>query len=119
VIVWNARDTESTPIMAAYEALVRRYSSEYQKVDHRLITPETLAQFFGPQGCRKKSFENFQEFDYAALEGRLLSSSYTPEAGNPNHAPMLAELRQIFEEHQVNGRVRFEYTTTIYYGHLT
>ena len=119
VIVWNARETESTPIMAAYEALVRSYSGEYQKVDHRLITPETLAQFFGPQGCRKKAFENFQEFDYAALEGRLLSSSYTPEAGNPNHAPMLAELRQIFEQHQVNGRVRFEYTTSIYYGRLT
>ncbi|MBI3934004.1 MAG: class I SAM-dependent methyltransferase [Acidobacteria bacterium] len=118
VIVWNARETESTPIMAAYESLVRRYSSEYQKVDHRLITPDSLLRFFGPQGYNNRTFDNFQDFDYTALEGRLLSSSYTPEAGHPHHAPMLAQLRQIFEQHQVNGRVRFEYTTSIYYGHL-
>lgn len=119
VIVWNVRKTEATPIMAAYEGLVRRYSAEYEKVDHRLITPDILSRFFGPQAYRKKAFENFQEFDYTALEGRLLSSSYTPEPGHPNHAPMLAELRRIFDEHQVNGHVRFDYTTTIYYGRLS
>jgi hypothetical protein len=88
-------------------------------VDHRLITPDILLEFFGPQGYRSQSFENFQEFDYAALEGRLLSSSYTPEPGHPNHAPLLAELRSIFDAHQVNGTVRFEYTTTMYYGRLS
>jgi ubiquinone/menaquinone biosynthesis C-methylase UbiE len=119
VIAWNARETASSPLMTDYEAMVRRFSGDYQKVDHRLITPYVLQKFFGPQGCNKKSFENFQDFDYAALEGRLLSSSHTPERGHPNHAPMLAELRNIFDQHQVNGRVRFEYITTIYYGHLS
>jgi len=119
VIAWNEREPGSTPLMTAYETLIRRHSSEYQKVDHRMITPDMLAQFFGPDGCRKKAFENFQDFDYEGLEGRLRSSSYTPEVGHPNHAPMLDELRKLFEEHQVNGRVRFEYTTTIYYGHLS
>lgn len=119
VIAWNARETESSPLMVAYEAMVRSYSRDYEKVDHRLITPDVLARFFGPQGYNRKSFENFQDFDYTALEGRLLSSSHTPEPGHPNHAPMLAELRRIFEQHQLNGHVRFEYTTIIYYGHLS
>lgn len=119
VIVWNAREIASTPFMAAYEALLRRYGGDYPKVDHRRITSEDLLQFFGPRGYRSKSFENFQDFDYAGLEGRLLSSSYTPEPGHPHHAPLLAELCQIFETHQVNGTVRFEYTTTLHYGQLS
>jgi ubiquinone/menaquinone biosynthesis C-methylase UbiE len=119
VIVWNERETESTPFLAAYEALVRKFSGEYAKVDHRLITPEMLAQFFGSQGCRTKAFENFQDFDYPSLEGRLLSSSYTPEPGHPNHEPMLAALHEIFNTFQENGRVRFDYATTMYYGRLS
>jgi hypothetical protein len=39
-------------------------------------------------------------------------------AGHPQHAPMLLELRRIFDEHQADGQVAFEYDTNIYYGHL-
>ena len=38
-----------------------------------------------------------QEFDYAGLEGRLLSSSYAPGPEHPKHRPMLHELRRIFD----------------------
>jgi hypothetical protein len=31
---------------------------------------------------------------------------------------MLEELRVIFAEHQLNGAVRFDYDTTVYYGRL-
>ena len=119
VIAWNERETESTPFLAAYEQLVRRFGTDYPKVDHRQITPEILGRFFGPQGFRSKRFPNSQSFDYAALEGRLLSSSYAPERGHPNHEPMLAELKKLFEAHQENGRIRFEYVTTMHYGRLT
>ena len=47
-----------------------------------------------------------------------LSSSYAPEAGHPNHAPMLAELAAIFEAHQQNGEIVFEYDTRVTYGQL-
>jgi SAM-dependent methyltransferase len=119
VLVWNERETGTTPLLIAYDQLMIRYGIDYPKVDHRNITPEILMRFFGPVGFHSKSFPNHQDFDHAALVGRMLSSSYTPELGHPNHAPMLAELDQIFESHQVNGRVRFDYTTTMYYGHLT
>jgi hypothetical protein len=33
-----------------------------------------------------------------------------------HHAPMLAELRRIFAENQVDGHVRFVYETQVYYG---
>jgi hypothetical protein len=60
-----------------------------------------------------------QELDYPALEGRLLSSSYTPVPGLPGYAPMLHELRKIFDAHQTNGQVTLEYATRVFYGQLT
>jgi hypothetical protein len=59
-----------------------------------------------------------QELDYAALEGRLLSSSYTPLPDHANYEPMLRELRRIFDSHQVNDSVSLEYNTLVYYGQI-
>ena len=54
-----------------------------------------------------------QEFDYAGLEGRLLSSSYTPQSGDAKYASMLRELRRIFEAHQEKGQSRGSSTTRV------
>ncbi len=64
-------------------------------------------------------FDNQQLFDFEGLKGRLLSSSYAPEAGHPSHEPMLHRLAEIFDQYQVGGQVAFEYDTLVYYGHLT
>jgi hypothetical protein len=47
------------------------------------------------------------------------SSSHSPEAGHPRHAPLLAELERIFVTHQVNGQVTVAYETNLYYGQLS
>jgi hypothetical protein len=64
------------------------------------------------------SFPNQQVFDYPGLCGRLMSSSYAPEPGHPQHAPLLAGLRQVFERHARDGRVVFPYVTLVYYAQL-
>lgn len=74
--------------------------------------------FFRPGSYALHSFENVQRFDLAGLRGRLLSSSYAPEAGQPNHQPMLDALAAIFARHQSSGAVAFEYDTNVYYGWL-
>jgi hypothetical protein len=63
-------------------------------------------------------FPMCQKFDYAGIEGRLLSSSYVPGPEHPHHAPMLRELRRIFEECAVQGQAAFEYKTRLYFGRL-
>ena len=65
--------------------------------------PRRLKHFLRPRDFRRATFDYHQDFDYPALEGRLLSSSYTPQAGDAGHMPMLRELRRIFDAHQVNG----------------
>ncbi len=117
-LVWNERETESTPFLRAYEQLLQRFATDYAQVDHRLIDDAILREFFAPGSFRLRTFPNRQEFDYVGLQGRLLSSSYAPEKGQPGHEPMLAELRRIYDAHSLNDRISFDYLTRVYYGQL-
>jgi ubiquinone/menaquinone biosynthesis C-methylase UbiE len=116
VLVWNDRRVNSTPFLEAYEKLLLTWALDYHKVNHRLITDKVIAAFFQPGEFKLKRLANQQLFDLEGVKGRLLSSSYAPEKGHPNHVPMLNDLRSIFQAHQVGGQVSFEYDTLVYYG---
>lgn len=118
-LVWNERRVASTPFLAAYEQLLLEYGTDYAQLQHR-DTAESgaLEAFFTPGAYQVATFVNEQVFDHDGLRGRLLSSSYTPEAHHPRYAAMLEELRAVFDAHQSGGTVTFEYDTQVYYGRL-
>ena len=118
VLVWNSRRTSGTPFLEAYEQLLRTYGTDYAAVSEKQIGAEAASAFYGEAPFRLRTFDNVQQFDLEGLKGRLLSSSYTPQAGHRNYAPMLENLTSIFEAHAVNGRVAFEYDTRLYFGQL-
>lgn len=119
VIIWNDRKNDTTPFLAAYEKLLGQFGTDYTQSHHRQTDqPEIIHAFFGNKPGFK-IFHNIQYFDFEGLQGRLLSSSYAPLAGQPKHEEMLSELKRIFDAHHRNGRVAFEYETHVYYGHLT
>ncbi|MFW6060710.1 MAG: class I SAM-dependent methyltransferase, partial [Phycisphaeraceae bacterium] len=91
-LLWNDRRVDTTPFLRDYERLLQTYGTDYRQVDHKRIDEAQLAAFFSPGRCETRRFENEQVFGFAALKGRLLSSSYAPPAGHPAHKPMLAEL---------------------------
>ena len=117
-LVWNDRRVATTPFLTAYERLLQTYAVDYAQVNHKLVDDAAIGAFFAPGGFRAATFENRQVLDLAGAQGRLLSSSYTPEPGHPGYAPMLAELRKIFDAHQSGGQVAFDYDTIVYYGRL-
>ena len=117
--MWNERHTSDTLFLRNYERILKTYCAEYPEVDHRRIDARVLHKFFGRLGFRFAHFDNAQQFDFEGVHGRLLSSSYAPEPGHPNHEPMLAELRRVFDAYQSGGHVAFTYDTNVYYGHLT
>lgn len=117
-LIWNERETQSTPFLRAYEELLQSFATDYAQVDHRLIDDAVLRDFFDPGVYQLRTFPNRQVFDFAGVQGRLLSSSYAPEQGQAGHEPMLAELRRIFDAHCENDRVSFDYLTRVYYGQL-
>ena len=118
VLIWNERRIDSTPFLRDFERLLLRYGTDYETVRHERTTQE-IENFFAPSQFQSRTFDLLQEFDYPALEGRLLSSSYTPQSDDVAYKPMLQELRQIFDARQENGQVAFEYNTLVYYGQLT
>ncbi len=119
LLIWNDRKTDATPFLRAYENLLVEFSTDYREINHRNIDENVINEFFTPNKFDLISLPNAQHFDYTKLEGRLMSSSYAPDVGHPQHLPMLKKLRDIYDEHQVNDNVTFEYATLIYYGHLS
>ena len=95
--------------MRDYEQLLLTYATDYQEFATS-TRPSAVNEFFDPAPFQERAFEMRQEFDYAGVEGRLLSSSYAPGPDHPQHAPMLRELRRIFEAYAVErpGRIRIQ-----------
>ena len=118
VLLWNEREVDTTPFLRDYEQLLLTFGTDYEDIRHERTT-ESVNEFFDPAPYREKVFAMRQEFDCAGLEGRLLSSSYAPGPGHPKHEPMLRELRRIFDQRAVGGRVAFDYKTRVYVGKLT
>jgi ubiquinone/menaquinone biosynthesis C-methylase UbiE len=116
-LLWNERLTDSTPFLRAYEQMLLEYGTDYKEVRHEKTTAE-IKDFFAPAAFRERVFQSEQVLDYEGMEGRLLSSSYTPQPGDKNYQPMLKTMRRIFDEHQVNGQVGLEYDTRVFYGTL-
>ena len=117
VLLWNERRTDSTPFLREYEQLLLAFGSDYKEVRHERTT-ETIHQFFDPSPFKLQTFEMFQQCDAEALKGRLLSSSYVPQAGSSNYSQMIAELHRVFETNQIHGFVTLEYNTLVYYAQL-
>jgi SAM-dependent methyltransferase len=118
VLLWNERLTDSTQFLREYEQMLLTYGTDYEEVRHERTT-DAVNEFFDPAPFQERAFEMRQEFDFAGVEGRLLSSSYAPGPEHPQHAPMLRELRRIFDACAVEGRATFEYKTRMYFGRLT
>ena len=117
VLIWNERRLDSTAFLRAYEELLLRYGTDYEKVRHENVAGE-LAAFFAPETFTLQTLENVQHFDFESLKGRLLSSSYAPDQDHPDFTAMLENLEEIFNANQQDGIVSFEYETKVYYGHL-
>lgn len=119
MIVWNEREFQTTPFLIAYDRLLQQYAPDYAREKHKSVYDTALRDFYGAEGFSETIFSYCQELDYEGVKGRLLSSSYTPEPGHPNYESIMAELLEIFEEHEVEGRVVFNYLTRMYHGRLT
>ena len=121
VLVWNDRRLDRPPFAVGYEQLVRRYNTDFDKINHRNVSKdesEALRRFFGNARCDTINFDNPQTHDWDGVRARLLSSSYMPLSDDPRYEAMLKELRDVFDAHQQGGKVTLEYDTRVYFGKL-
>jgi len=114
VLIWNERRTASSDFLRGYEALLKRYGTDYREVKQVRVGSRELNQFFGKSHHRRRVFKNSQVFDFDGLKGRLLSSSYAPTEGQSGFGPMIADLKRLYAGHETDGLVLFEYDTNLY-----
>jgi len=119
VILWNDRETDTTPFLRDYESLLQEFGTDYNEINHRNIDSEKIRAFFRGVPVIEMSFDNSQHLDYEGLEGRLCSSSYVPDVENSRYEPMLKNLREIFDHHAVNGTIEMRYQTLLYAGQFS
>lgn len=117
-IYWNSRRLTSTPFLAGYEALLQTYGTDYTSVAERYGDEPRMRGWFGEGWRGTAEFDHCQLLNFDALRGRLMSSSYAPKPDHPNHEPMMAALRKLFDECAVDGRISFDYDTRVYVGEV-
>lgn len=117
-IWWNSRRLSGTAFLDGYEALLRRYGTDYADVAERYSDDAGMRAWFGG-GLRGVSrFDHCQMLDFDGLRGRLLSSSYAPRAGEPAHESMLNALRKLFLATAKDGVVSMDYDTRAFVGEV-
>jgi SAM-dependent methyltransferase len=117
VVLWNDRQMD-TPFASAYEELLVKYGIDYKKVREAYPEASTMQEFFAGGTVSMRDLPNEQVLDWDGLAGRLRSSSYAPQEGHPNYAPMMEALGELFRANERDGRVRMEYATHVYFGRL-
>ncbi len=117
-LFWNMRLSDADAFARGYESLLERHGTDYGRVRSRWADRPAIEAFFGGRP-EERRMPNEQVFDFEGLRGRLLSSSYAPAPGHPSHEPMMEELRRLFDEHAVDGTVRFAYETELFLGRLS
>jgi len=114
-LLWNERPPQATAFLADYEALLRQRAPEYTRIAASRADVRSMREFLGA-AMEVKTFANRQILDFEGLKGRLMSSSYAPEPGHPDHEPMIAELGGLFARHARDGRIVMPYETLVYFG---
>lgn len=114
-LLWNERAKGVVPFLEDYEALLRRYATQYDEVARLRAQEAGIGVFFG-HAPELATFPNEQVFDFDGLAGRVMSASYAPLPDRPEHTPLMAGLREVFERHQSEGKVVFPYRTLVYFG---
>lgn len=115
VLLWNER-LKDTPFEIAYDNLILKHARDYVQVDHRNIDEAKILDFFKPGSVSTETLPNWQIFDFSGLKGRLLSSSYMPNYGEPGHEEMLKDLYSLFKQYEQEDKIRINYQTTFYVG---
>lgn len=114
-LIWNMRQTVESSFATKYEAILQSIP-EYSKVKADTAPIEKLRAFFAPAEMRQATLFNEQRLDLEAFLGRVLSSSYVPQAGSPGHEQIIEDLTRLFHEEASLGEIRFLYDTQVYYG---
>jgi methyltransferase family protein len=116
LLIWNERISED--LMEEYDRILQEWAPEYNRVGRRNVTEADVADFFAPGPVELFYFPHAQRLDRDGFLGRVLSSSYVPNVGQPGHEPVMNKMEAFFDRHSQSGWIDFPYQTRVYVAHL-
>ena len=119
LLMWNLRDTTSTPFDRDYELFLEHWGIDYGAVREHHPTDDVLRDFMGRQRILRYRLPNPQALNREGLKGRLASASYLPGPGHPQHASMQDAAGQLFDAHQQSGLVTLSQHCELFRGFLS
>lgn len=115
-LVWNIRSPDS-PVTQKCQEAFRRFCENFSGFTGSIMQNlDQVASFFCGACPSYRTWANDLHYDWDAFLGRMLSSSYAPQKESPAYAPLVAALRQIFQEESENGILRFPMQTISFLG---
>jgi ubiquinone/menaquinone biosynthesis C-methylase UbiE len=117
-VVYNHRRMGGDGFHDGYERLLVEFGGDYRAVQSKHMTEDKLARFFAPGAMRSAVLPNYQDLTLEGLEGRVLSSSYMPQAGDVKYSAMMDAVAELFGRYAQDGVVRMEYETAVVFGCL-
>lgn len=118
-VLYNNRRLSGDAFHEAYERVLLDYGIDYVAVKQQHMGRKRLAQFFAPSPMQCAIVPNPQGLTLEALEGRVLSSSWSPQPGHPRFQAMRAALAQLFAETEENGLVTMHHDCVVCWGRLS
>lgn len=118
ILVWNTRLGDVDKFSRGYELLIEKYSTDYEKVNHKNLKNKDFMEFFKDEKYTKMEFQNYQKVDFSGLKGRTLSSSYMPMKNEKNYKLLILDLHELFDNNKIDETVNIKYSTEIYVGQV-
>ena len=121
MLVWNLEWNDGSPFAVAFEQCWQRHidpAARFIGMRDRPL-PSYISRFFALGGFRQAGIETAQVCDLAALKGLALSTIKAPQADDPRHAAMVADLEALFNQFNQDGTVTLHYDTAMIYGQLS
>ena len=119
VIASNERLRFGDPFHEGFERLTERHNVDYGSVSERYPDRHALERFFAPQPMHYHTMPNSQVLNQDALLGRILSSSYMPNAQHHGYAEMRADFDDLFRANESEGVVQLDYLCILAFGRLS
>jgi SAM-dependent methyltransferase len=111
VFVWNRRRKEASPFNSDYEIFLRTFCGDWRE---QAAKRSTAREHLVRSGFDLTELDFQHRVNLDELKGLVLSLSVSPSEEDPGFEPMLSGIADLFSRHQVDGHVRFDYSTVVY-----
>jgi SAM-dependent methyltransferase len=116
VLLWNERRVDSTPFLREFEQLLLLARTIRASVTN---APRMKLRHFSDPLRSRSALLNICSIRLSCPRGTaVVFFLHTPIRRCGFTGPMLQELRRLFDENQMGGRVAFDYNTLVNYGQL-